>query len=120
MPSPRDQSPSPHDARALMRRLDERLPTRATALAYCHGRFQTVRVVDYSPSGLQLQGCFGVAAGDELIVELLSGDRVAAKVAWSLGSRLGVRFLQALEGDHPALLALQQAARRTPGSSVDA
>ncbi len=102
-----------------MRRLDERQATRATALAHCHGRFQTVRIVDYSPSGLQLQGCFGVATGDDLIVELLSGHRVAAKVAWSLGSRLGVRFLQVLEGEHPAMVALQQAARRTLGTPLD-
>lgn len=105
------RSVSPND----VRRRDERTPTRATALAHCHGRYQTVRIVDYSPGGLQLQGCFGVGTGDDMTVEFLSGHRLEAKVAWSMGSRLGVRFLQPLEAEHPALAVLQQAARRTPG-----
>jgi hypothetical protein len=102
---------------STVRRRDERHPIRATALAYCHGRFQTVRIVDYSAGGLQLQGCFGVGAGDDITVELLSGHRIAAKVMWSMGSRLGVRFLQPLEHDHPVLAALQLASRRLAGSS---
>ena len=110
-----DQSLSPDDERPSVRRRDDRCPTRATALAHCHGRFQTVRIVDFSLSGLQLQGCFGVGTGDDMTVELLSGHSLAAKVAWSMGSRLGVRFLQPLEAEHPALAVLQQAARRTLG-----
>jgi hypothetical protein len=100
-----------------VRRRDERHPIRATALAYCHGRFQTVRIVDYSPGGLQLQGCFGVSTGDEITIELLSGQRLAAKVMWSMGSRLGVRFLQPLEHYHPVLAALTHASRRVAGTA---
>lgn len=32
-----------------------------TALAPCHGRYQTVSILDFSAGGLQLQGAFGVA-----------------------------------------------------------
>lgn len=108
-----DSSPSPEPERQSLRRRDPRHPVRATALAYCHGRFQTVRIVDYSAGGMQLQGCFGATVGDEMTVELLSGHRLAGKVAWSMGSRLGVRFLQPLEADHPVLAILEKAARRT-------
>jgi hypothetical protein len=62
--------------------------------------------------GLQLQGCFGAGIADDVAVELLSGHRLSAKVAWSIGDRVGVRFLQPLSADAPALAALQQAARR--------
>jgi hypothetical protein len=116
-----DRPPVPESGRpSTVRRRDERHPIRATALAYCHGRFQTVRIVDYSPGGLQLQGCFGVGAGDDITIELLSGHRLAGKVMWSMGSRLGVRFLQPLDHDHPVLAALQLASRRVAGSSGQA
>jgi hypothetical protein len=105
------------DQPSSLRRRDERHPIRATALAYCHGRFQTVRIVDFSTGGLQLQGCFGVSNGDDIAIELLSGHRLAAKVMWSMGSRLGVRFLQPLEQDHPVLAALTLASRRVAGAA---
>ena len=114
-----DRSLSDREERSSVRRLDERHPTRVTALAHCHGRFQTVRIVDFSSGGLQLQGCFGVGAGDDMVVELLSGHRLPAKVAWSMGSRVGVRFGGPLEPDHPALVILQQAARRAVDHSAD-
>jgi hypothetical protein len=98
---------------SLVRRRDDRHPIHLTALAYCHGRFQTVRVVDFSLGGLQLQGTFGVGPGDEMVVELLSGHRLEAKTAWSLGSRIGVRFLQPLTPEHPALAVLLRVARRS-------
>ena len=104
---------SADDDRSAVRRRDERYPLRLTALAHCHGRFQTVRIVDFSVGGLQLQGGFGVGVGDDVVVELLSGHRLAAKTAWSLGSRIGVRFLQPLSADHPAWAVLEQAARRS-------
>ncbi len=109
-----------HSERASLRRRDERHATRAAALVHCHGRFQTVRIVDFSSGGLQLQGCFGVGVGDAVVVELLSAHRLEAKVAWSMGSRLGVRFLQPIEVDHPALAVLQQAARHASGTADQA
>jgi len=104
-----DQLLSARDERPSLRRRAERFPIRVAALAHCHGRFQTVRIVDVSLGGLQLQGCFGVGVGDGITVELLSGHRLAAKVAWSIGSRLGVRFLEPLWVEHPAVAVLQEA-----------
>lgn len=98
--------------RPSVRRRDERCPTRVRALVHCHGRFQTALIVDFSLGGLQLQGCFGVGVADNVAVELLSGHRFPAKVAWSIGGRAGVRFLQPLSAEDPALAALREAARR--------
>jgi len=109
--------PAPDEA-PLLRRRGERYLIRATALMHCHGRFQTVRIVDFSLSGLQLDGGFGVGAGDDIIVELLTGDRLAGKIVWSLGSRVGVRFPRPLSAEHPGWAALQHAARRTHSRAV--
>jgi PilZ domain len=112
MASFHNELPSAGEEEASVRRRDQRYPTRVVALVHCHGRFQTARVVDFSLGGLQLQGCFGVGAADQITLELLSGDRLAAKVAWSMGSRVGVRFLEPLADGHPAMLIFQQGARR--------
>ncbi len=110
-----DELPPAPLERTSLRRRDERRPTRVTALVHCHGRFQTARIVDFSSGGLQLQGCFGVATGDEVVVELLSAHSLHGKVAWSLGSRVGVTFVAPVEADHPALKVLEHAARHAPG-----
>jgi hypothetical protein len=84
--------PEPAGAeRPSVRRRDERHSVRLTALAHCHGRFQTVRIVDFSAGGLQLQGGFGVGPGDEVVVELLSGAWPSAPASeCAAGSRLAV------------------------------
>jgi hypothetical protein len=105
-----DEPPPAQPERTSLRRGGERRATRATALVHCHGRFQTARIVDYSSGGLQLQGCFGVAMADEVVVELLSSHSLHGKVAWSLGSRVGVTFAEPVEAGHPALKVLERAA----------
>ena len=93
-----------------LRRQHERRSAAIKALVQCHGRYQTVSIVDFSAGGMQLQGAFGVTTGDQIVIELLSGHKLNAKVAWSLGSRIGAQFAQALQADSPALLSLQSAA----------
>ena len=100
---------APDQTSQLARRRDERRATRVTALAHCHGRFQTVRVVDFSLGGMQLDGCFGVAVADRLAVELLSGQRLEGKVAWAVAGRIGLRFRQPLAPDDPVVALLSRA-----------
>lgn len=94
--------------RAVIRRRHERRLAAVTALVHSHGRFQTVSILDFSTGGLQLQGAFGVAVGDKITVELLSGHRLPGKVVWSLGSRIGAQFVPALSADDPGIAALQR------------
>jgi hypothetical protein len=105
----------PAERATAIRRRHDRRSAAITALVHSHGRFQTVSILDFSTGGLQLQGAFGVADGDQIEIELLSGHRLAAKVVWSLGSRIGAQFTPVLPPDHPGLVALQ----RTVGGSDD-
>jgi hypothetical protein len=93
-----------------LRRQHERRSAAIKALVQSHGRYQTISIVDFSAGGVQMQGAFGVTTGDQIVIELLSGHKLNAKVAWSLGSRIGAQFAQALTPDSPALLSLQSAA----------
>jgi hypothetical protein len=102
------QRAQPAEKATALRRQHERRSAVITALVHSHGRFQTVSILDFSTGGLQLQGAFGVAEADQIEIELLSGHRLAAKVVWSLGSRIGARFTPVLPLDHPGLLALQR------------
>ena len=54
---------------AAVRRRHDRRSAAITALVHSHGRFQTVSILDFSMGGLQLQGAFGVAAGDVIQIE---------------------------------------------------
>jgi hypothetical protein len=117
-----DRSLSPGGTQPPIRRSHERHQTRVNALIHCHGRFQTVRIIDFSLGGLQLQGCFGVGVADAIAVELLSGHSFRAKVTWSIGDRVGVRFAEALLSDDPALEVLRRGMRRAielaPGDPI--
>ena len=114
------QNSAPAERGAALRRQHERRSAAITALVYSHGRFQTVSILDISTGGLQLQGAFGVVAGDRIEVELLSGHRLAGKVVWSLGSRIGAEFSPALASDHPGLVALQRSIGGSPDTPAGA
>lgn len=113
---PRHAEPSVRAS--AIRRQHERRSAAITALVHSHRRFQTVSILDFSTGGLQLQGAFGVTGGDQIEIELLSGHRLAAKVVWSLGSRIGAQFTPALPPDHPGLLALQCSAAGASDSAA--
>jgi hypothetical protein len=88
----------------------ERRPVKAHVFVHCRGCFQRATVVDYSHGGLQLEGTFGLSKRDAVEVELISGTRVPAQVAWSLGAHTGVAFDGPLPANHPAMTEL---ARKT-------
>jgi PilZ domain len=118
-PSAMEMSTEPQPAVAedkatAIRRRHDRRSAAVTALVHSHGRFQTVSILDFSPGGLQLQGAFGVASGDVIEIELLSGHRLSAKVVWSLGSRIGAAFSPPLSQDSPAIVALQRTVAGSP------
>jgi hypothetical protein len=95
---------------APMRRQFERTAVRANIFVHCSGRFQHARVVDYSAGGLRLEGTFGLLKRDAVHVELISGIRISAKVAWSLGAQTGLVFAEPLSSTHPGLAQLARRA----------
>jgi len=81
--------------------------------------FQRAQIVDYSLGGLQLEGTFGLIKRDTVQVELISGVRISANVAWSLGTHTGIVFSEPLPASHPAMLELDRRhAKRSPGNSI--
>jgi PilZ domain len=96
------------------RRRFARTPVKANAFVYQGDRFQRAQIVDYSHGGLQLEGTFGLIKHDPVRVELISGVRVSAKVAWSLGKHTGVVFPEALAPTHPAIVQLARRAHKAP------
>jgi len=91
----------------------ERCPVKATAFIHRGESFQRAQIVDYSSGGLQLLGTFGLVRQDCIEVELMSGLRISAKVAWSLGSHTGVVFPEPLPPTHPAILELARRASKS-------
>jgi len=104
------QSKNPSVARKF-----ERAGVNANALLHCRGCFQTVRIVDYSQSGLQLARTFGLFKHDLVQVALTSGISLPGRVAWSLGNRSGIAFPKPIDADHPALIELAQRAGKALG-----
>jgi hypothetical protein len=98
---------------APVRRQHERTPVRANAFVHHGSRFQRAQVVDYSHGGLQLEGTFGLTKQDAIQVELITGVRIAGKVAWSLGSHTGIVFPELLPPTHPAIVELARRARKS-------
>jgi len=88
----------------------ERTAVKANVFVHCSGRFQRARVVDYSAGGLRLDGTFGLLKRDAVQVELITGIRISAKVAWSLGAQTGVVFAEPLSSAHPVLAELARRA----------
>jgi hypothetical protein len=101
---------SMEQAAALPRRQFERRPLKANAFVHCRGQFQCATVIDYSAGGLRLKGTFGLIKTDPIQIEFISGARVPALVAWSLGAQTGVLFAEPLPTGHPALIELSRRA----------
>jgi hypothetical protein len=95
------------------RRQFQRASVRATAFVHRGGTFQRAQIVDYSRGGLQLRGTFGLIKQDRIQVELISGVRVSAEVAWSLGSHTGIVFPEPLPPTHPAIVELARRASKS-------
>ena len=100
---------------AVTRRQSARTAVTTHAFVHCRGRFQHTKVIDYSPGGVQLGGTFGLNRTDPVEVELMSGTRLAGRVAWSVGERSGITFSESLQETHPAMVELARRAVATPG-----
>ena len=94
-------------------RLNVRRPVRIPALLDRHdGLSRTVVIVDYSRGGLHIDRAFGIAVGEHVTVELLSGHRLPVEVMWAVSTQIGVKFLGPIPPGHPAMVALDGAAKR--------
>jgi hypothetical protein len=84
----------------------ERRTVCCPALVHHDGRFQKAMIVDFMVDGLGLNNTFGLAVGQRVAVEVLTGHYLDGKVAWSLGSRAGIRLSRSMSVHDPTYLRL--------------
>lgn len=77
-----------------------------SAIVECRGVAQTVRVVDFSASGLRLDDINNLATGDPVQISLTPELVLEAEVIWSVWHKAGVKLLEPLAEDDPAYLFL--------------
>jgi hypothetical protein len=94
-----------------LRRKDARRRLNCHARIECRGVMQQIRVVDFSNTGLRMDGVKGLAVGDHVEIVLTPGLSVQGTIAWSVWHKAGVRFAAALtEGDGVHKFLAEQAA----------
>lgn len=82
-----------------------------SAVLECRGAIQKVRVVDFSATGVRLDGIRGLATGDPVQISLTPELIVEGQIAWSVWHKAGVKFLEPLTDYDPAHVFLLDQAR---------
>ena len=76
------------------------------------GRCRSITASDHSQRELQLKGAFGINNSTVMRSPAsMTGDRLPLIVVWALGSTIGAEFIGHVRPEHPAIIALSQAAR---------
>ncbi|WP_325024053.1 PilZ domain-containing protein [Hyphomicrobium sp.] len=97
-------------ARNFLRRRDERQRVNFTAILECRGVSQTVRVADFSVSGLRVDGIQGLAAGDPIQICLTPDMMLEGEIIWAVWHKAGIKLSRELDVTHPAYLFLTEQA----------
>ncbi|MBN9247938.1 MAG: PilZ domain-containing protein [Hyphomicrobium sp.] len=97
-------------ARNFLRRRDDRHRVNLTAILECRGIAQNVRVVDFSVSGLRVDGIQGLATADPIQISLTPDISLTGEIAWSVWHKAGIKLLPELDETHPAYLFLTEQA----------
>lgn len=82
----------------------------------CRGISRTVKVVDFSNTGLRLDGLTGLIAGDRVTITFTPDLSIEGSIAWLVWHKAGTRFTAPLGEDDPVylyLLAQATAAEQT-------
>ncbi|MBY0558651.1 MAG: PilZ domain-containing protein [Hyphomicrobium sp.] len=93
-------------SRNFLRRRDPRQRVSFTAILECRGVSQSVRVVDFSASGLRVDGIQGLATGDPIQISFSPDMVLAGEIAWSVWHKAGIKLLPALGETDPAYVFL--------------
>ena len=74
-----------------------RISSNIKAILYTETKFQSVIIRNISLGGAGLANCSCVLENDSVVLCLLSGRRIEAKVRWWLAGVCGVQFIELLE-----------------------
>jgi hypothetical protein len=94
-------------SRNYLRRRDARRRVMFGAMLECRGAAQKVRVVDFSSSGLRIDGIRSLTTGDPIRISLAPELSIEGQIAWVVWHKAGIRLPEALAADHPAYVFLQ-------------
>jgi hypothetical protein len=85
------------------RRTFERRSTWVHAVMHLEGNSQSIVVRDVSRGGMRIEYAYGLAPGDHIRIEFMSGRSLDGTVAWSVAAYCGVEFPSPLAEDDPLL-----------------
>ncbi|CAA2142110.1 PilZ domain-containing protein [Hyphomicrobium sp. ghe19] len=94
----------------FLRRRDPRQRVSFTAILECRGVSQNVRVVDFSATGLRVDGIQGLATGDPIQISFSPDIVLTGEIAWCVWHKAGIKLVSALDEAHPAYLFLSDQA----------
>jgi PilZ domain len=94
-----------------LRRRDARSRVMLAAIVECRGAAQNVRIVDFSMSGVRIDGIRGLATGDPIRISLTPELVLEGQVAWSVWHKAGINLLSPLTDDHPSYVFLAEQAK---------
>lgn len=97
-------------SRHFLRRKDARRRVSCGAFVECRGISQRIHVVDFSTSGLRLDGVIGLTTGDRVSVTFAPDLKVEGRIAWSVWHKAGVELLLALSETDPLYIFLSELA----------
>jgi hypothetical protein len=80
------------------------------AIIECRGVAQKVRVVDFSASGVRIDGIKDLATGDPIQISLTPNLILKGHVAWAVWHKAGINLTEPLAEDHPAYVFLSEQA----------
>ena len=74
-----------------------RIASHIRAVLHCKYRFQSIVIRNISRGGAGLDNCGHLIENDKVVISLLNGRRIEARVRWWLAGVCGVQFNQLLE-----------------------
>jgi len=102
----------------FLRRKDARRRVSCGAFVECRGISQRIHVVDFSTSGLRLDGVIGLTIGDHVLVTFAPNLKVEGRIAWSVWHKAGVELSLALSVADPVYIFLSEQADETERDQV--
>ena len=93
-------------SRHFLRRKDARRRLKCNALVECRGLSQKIQIVDFSTTGLRMDGVSGLATGDRVRIAFAPDVSAEGKIAWSVWHKAGVKFSRPLAESDPVYIYL--------------
>jgi hypothetical protein len=92
--------------RQFLRRKDARHRLKCPAVIECRGVIHRIEVVDFSFSGLRIDGVVGLVSGDHVLITLTPQLAVEGTIVWSVWHKAGVKLSRPMAENDPLYMFL--------------